>query len=148
MMRTGLALVGMVLAGCGGRAGDDAAAAADSTPALTLADIAGRWAMQAWRDTGSAVLTTYEIVGTTDPASWQILFPDRQPVPLRVTVAGDSMVAEAGPFESVLRKGVAVVTRTVSRLEGGRLVGTFMARYATNMVDSVLTGRTEGTRVP
>jgi hypothetical protein len=58
------------------------------------------------------------------------------------------MVAEAGPYESVLRSGVAVVTRTVNRLEGGRLVGTFMARYATNIVDSVLRGRTEGSRVP
>jgi hypothetical protein len=138
----------MLLVGCGERAGNDAAAAADSTPALTLADIAGRWTMQAWRDTGSAVLATYEIVGTADPASWQILFPNRQPVPLRVTVAGDSMVAEAGPYESVLRSGVAVVTRTVNRLEGDRLVGTFMARYATNVVDSVLRGRTEGSRVP
>jgi hypothetical protein len=148
MMRTGLVFVGVLLVGCGGRTGDDAAAAADSAPALTLADVAGRWAVQAWRDTGSVVLATYELVGTADPASWQILFPNRQPVPLRVTVAGDSMVAEAGPYESVLRSGVAVVTRTVNRLEGGRLVGTFMARYATNIVDSVLRGRTEGSRVP
>ena len=29
-----------------------------------------------------------------------------------------------------------------------RLIGTFVAKYATRMVDSVLTGRTEGTKVP
>lgn len=136
-----------LLAGCGGRT-DAGAAAADSVPALTLADLAGRWSIQAWRDTGNAVLTTYEIEGTADPASWRILFPNRPPIPLRVTVDGDSMVAEAGPYESVLRAGVAVVTRTVNRRQGDRLVGTFLARYATNMVDSVLTGRTEGTRAP
>jgi hypothetical protein len=39
-----------------------------------------------------------------------------------------------------------VTTRAVSRLQGDLLTGTFMARYATDAADSVLTGRLQGTR--
>ena len=55
---------------------------------------------------------------------------DGKPVPVRVVaVAGDSIVTDAGPYESFVRKGVRVTTRTVSRLESGKLVGTIEARY-------------------
>jgi hypothetical protein len=136
------------LAACG--TGRDAATAADAaaTPALTLDQLAGRWSVQAFRDTGTTMLTSFELAGTADPVSWTMVFPERAPMPVRVTAAGDSVVIEAGPYESVLRAGVAVVTRTVARLDGDRLTGNFMARYATKMVDSVLTGRIEGARLP
>ena len=76
-------------------------------------------------------------------------FPNRKPVPVRVVaVAGDSTVTEAGPFESFIRKGVQVTTRTVNRLQDGKLVGTIEARYATKAGDSVAHRPTEGTRAP
>jgi hypothetical protein len=104
--------------------------------------------MRALPASGDTTLVEYEINGTADPSTWMITLPDRAPMPLRVSVAGDSMTAEAGPYESVLRKGVVVMTKVVSRLQDGKMVGTFTAKYATRMVDSVLTGRVEGTRVP
>jgi hypothetical protein len=76
-------------------------------------------------------------------------FPKRKPVPMHVVaVAGDSIVTEAGPFESVLRKGIKVTTNSVLRLQDGKLVGTTIAHYATSGADSVRNLRMEGTRAP
>jgi hypothetical protein len=63
-----------------------------------------------------------------------------------VAVAGDSIVTKAGPFESVLRKGVKVTVQSVNRLQDGKLVGTTIAHYATSGPDSVRNLRFEGTR--
>jgi hypothetical protein len=57
-------------------------------------------------------------------------------------------VSEAGPFESVLRKGVQVNTQVVSRLQGGKLVGVTTARYDVKGADSVTRLNFEGTRAP
>jgi hypothetical protein len=65
-----------------------------------------------------------------------------------VSVNGDSIVTEAGPFESVRRKGVQVTTRTALRKVGDRLVGATRARYASTGADTVLILRTEATRAP
>jgi hypothetical protein len=63
-----------------------------------------------------------------------------------ILVDGDSVVSELGPFESVLRPGIMVTTRAVTRLQGDMLTGTFVGRYATDAADSVLNGRLQGTR--
>jgi hypothetical protein len=63
-----------------------------------------------------------------------------------LAVDADSVVTEAGPYESVLRKGVQVTTTTVTRYQNGALVGTTTARYSAGP-DSVLQLRFEGTRV-
>ena len=110
--------------------------------------VAGTWNVRAMRDTGDAVLAEYQMSGTADPASWTMTFPNRPPMRLKVSVDADSFMVETPPYPSILHEGVAVVSKGVSRLRDGKLVGTFVAKYATRMVDSVLTGRTEGTRVP
>ena len=139
-----------VLAGCTkpeSRPVADTTAAA-MPAALSLNDLAGTWSVRAMHDRGDSTLTTYQMSGTADPSSWKLTFPNRPPITLRMSVAGDSVITDAGPYESVLRKGVAVVTHTVIRLQDGKLVGAFTAKYATRMVDSVLTGRVVGTRTP
>jgi hypothetical protein len=65
---------------------------------------------------------------------------------MRVTVDGDSIMTEAGPYQSVRRKGVQVRTNSVMRLQGGTLVGTTTARYNVKTADSVLVLNTTGTR--
>jgi hypothetical protein len=136
-----------LLAGCAKsehRPASDTAAGAT----VSLADLAGRWQVRGYSEAGES-LVSYELVGTADPSSWTIVFPDRQPIPLRiVAVAGDSITVEAGPYESVLRKGVQVHTQGVMRLQGGALVGSTLAHYATSGPDSVVRIRTEGTRIP
>jgi hypothetical protein len=116
---------------------------------VSLADFAGTWSMQAMTATGDTTLVSYEMVATEDMDGWTVTFPDREPIQARVVaVEGDSIVVELGPYESALRGGIMVSTRTVARLEDGMMVGTFVARYETTEPDSVLRGRQEGTRIP
>jgi hypothetical protein len=76
-------------------------------------------------------------------------FPNRpKPVPLQVTIAGDSMTYRSAQFESVRRKGVQVTTEGVGRIQDGKLVGAAVAHYKTTKADSVLRLRIEGTRAP
>ena len=117
--------------------------------ALSLADIAGRWNVASTPETGADTTPTlYTMTTTAGADGWTIEFVNRPGViPMRnVMVDGDSVMTEAGPFESNRRAGVQVSTRSVMRLVDGRLVGTTRASYATTGADSVLLLRTEATR--
>jgi hypothetical protein len=117
---------------------------------ISLAEVAGTWTVRSMAEGSDSVLVTTTMVATADTSGWSITLPGRaKPVPSRVVaVAGDSIVTEAGPYESVLRKGVQVTTNSVMRLRDGKLVGTTVAHYKTAAADSVVRLRTEGTRVP
>jgi hypothetical protein len=143
----------VVLAGCARR--DDAAvdttgdtAAVTTAPApINLADVAGRWNVRAVPAMGSDTTPTNSVItATSNTSGWTLTLPGRAPIPLRVTVDGDSIMTEAGPYQSVRRKGVQVRTNAVMRLQGGTLVGTTTARYNVKTADSVLTLTTTGTR--
>jgi hypothetical protein len=154
-----LALCAVVVMGCtksenraDGRAAADTAAAPPATPAasatISLADVAGKWRLRTTDEAGGKAVET-ELVATADTSGWTLTGPNRKPIPVRViAVAGDSIVTEAGPYESFIRKGVQVTTRSVSRLQDGKLVGTLEARYALKGGDSVAQRRSEGTRAP
>lgn len=129
---------------------DTTAAAAPTPPpppaGIALADVAGKWEMTTMTEKGDSTLVKYELVATGDTTGWTFNFPKRKPVPAHVAVGGDSIIIEAGPYESVLRKGVQVTTHGVARLQDGKLVGTTVARYATHGPDSLRNLRFEGTR--
>ena len=133
---------------------DTAAGTTEMAPATTisLADVAGRWDVTSKPESGTDTTSTrYTLNATPEMSGWTTTFAARpgQPVATRVvSVDGDSIVTEAGPFESVRRKGVQVTTRTVLRKVGDRLIGTSRARYASTGADTVLILRTEGTRAP
>lgn len=143
-----------VVAGCSKPdampAADTAAMVTPPPPApIALADVAGTWTMQTRAEGNDSVLVTATMVATADTAGWTMLLPGRPVMPVRVVeVAGDSVTTESGPYESVLRKGVQVSTRTVVRLRDGKLVGSTVARYSTAGADSVLRLRVEATRAP
>ena len=126
----------------------DTSAAAPAPAGLTAADITGKWNMTAIPFSGDTTPTTFVLTATADNSGWTLTFPGRPPVPARITIAGDSIVTAAGPYESVRRKGVQVRTASVLRLEGGNLVGTTIARYSTQRADSVLNLRVTGSRAP
>jgi len=146
------------LVGCGGSdtetATDTAAsapapAAAEPAPApISLADLAGTWKMRSTPETGDTTSIEYELRATGEASGWTLNFPKRKPIPVQVTPAGDSLVAEAGPYQSMIRKGAQVRTQSVMRLQGGKLVGTTVARYTGTGADSVVRLRTEGTKAP
>ncbi|HJU68271.1 MAG TPA: hypothetical protein VJ650_08470 [Gemmatimonadaceae bacterium] len=147
------------LVACGSNDGDDvatdtAAGATDTAPVaspMSLGDLAGTWNVTAKPESGADTSTTrYTLTATSDTTGWTITFPNRpQAVPVRVVaVQGDSVVTEAGPFQSVRRRNMQVTTRNVLRREGDRLVGSTRARYQTTGSDTVLVLRTEATRAP
>jgi hypothetical protein len=131
-----------------GAATPTAAPAATATPAaLSLSSLAGKWAVRGTTEDAKSTVVTFDMVATADTAGWTINFPNRKPVAARVVaLAGDSVVTEAGPYESVIRKGVQVTTRTTLRLQDGKLLGTTVAHYATSGPDSVVSLRMEGAR--
>jgi hypothetical protein len=124
---------------------------ATTTPApapapINLADVAGKWDLHAVPASGDTTSTNYVLTATGTTSGWSIKFPGRAAVPERVTVAGDSILASAGPYPSFRRKGVTVTTDGVFRLQNGSLVGTNTAHYKVKTADSVLVLNTTGTR--
>jgi len=155
---TRLALCGCaaVLAGCAKKdntaadtsnmmASSTASSTAAATP-VSLADFAGKWNMRSVPVTGDTTPTTYVLTATSSTSGWTIAFPGRAAVPARITVAGDSIEIDAGPYPSVRRKGVQVTTTGGLRLKGGSLVGSNTAHYKVKTADSVLVLNTTGTR--
>jgi hypothetical protein len=144
-----------ILVGCGKsevQPARDTTAVAPATPqsraAISLADIAGKWRLRTMDEAGGNVVES-ELTATADTSGWTLTRPDRKTVPVRVVaVGGDSIITEAGPYESALRKGVQVRARMVLRLQEGKLVGTTEARYSMSGGDSVAHRPTEGTRAP
>jgi hypothetical protein len=123
--------------------------AAASTPApmvIALADANGKWAVTGKNEAGDSTLLTYVL--TADTTGWQIQYADRKkPVAVRiVSVGGDSIVTESGPYPSVLRKGVMVTTNAVYRLQDGKLVARTVAHYSVKTPDSVRIVISEGVK--
>jgi hypothetical protein len=146
----------IVLAGCAKKddaavdtmASDTAGAPAAAPAPINLADVAGRWNVRAVPATGDTTPTNSVITATANTSGWTVTFPGRAPVPMRITVDGDSIMSEAGPYASVRRKGLQVTTNGVMRLQGGNLVGRTTAHFQTKAADSVLVLNTTGTRAP
>lgn len=154
MRRLALCLT-VVLVGCG-RAeeergeelGEGAVATGEAPAGVALSEVAGKWNMHSTDEAGKPVVS-FILVATPERSGWSLNFPNRDPVPLEVDlVDGDSIVTTAGPYESVLRKGVQVTVRSVFRLQDGKLVGPTTARYETTGADSVVRLQSEGTRAP
>lgn len=126
------------------------AVAAPAAPAgLELSQVAGTWNVRTMGEDSDSTLNTYVLTATNTRDGWSMKFPNREPVQLRIVdVAGDSIITEAGPFESVLRPGLQVTTRSVQRLQDGKLIGRTRAKYAGPRVgaDTIRNLRQEGVR--
>jgi hypothetical protein len=126
-------------------ASDSAAAPAAPTP-LNLADVAGKWTLRSVPANGDTTVVTSVLDAKSTTAGWTMTLPGRKPVAEHVTAAGDSIVIDSDPYQSILRKGVQVKTTGVFRLQGGNLVGQTTAHYSVKTADSVLVLNTTGTR--
>lgn len=146
------ALIGCVVifAGCTANEeapADTAAAMAMDAPAgPSLASFAGVWNVNVMPEGRDTVVTTY-VLNTTDTTAWAFAFPNRPTIQMRVTGrSGDSLMMEAGPFESSLRPGTQVSTNSVAWMEDGKLMARTIARYPTTGADSVAALMAVGTR--
>jgi len=104
---------------------------APAPPAISPADVAGTWEGQVMPMDKDTVLTTVTLIQTATMDGWKMKLPNgANPAVKVLSVAGDSIVVEAGPFASAVRKGQQVTTHSVYRLKDGKLVGTVHAKYA------------------
>ena len=149
MRRIALLCCITALAGCA-KTETNAPAASEAPPPakVSLADVAGKWTVKAMNEAKDTTLLTYEMVATADTSGWTLTFPNRKPIPMRVSTMGANVVVDAGPYPSALRKGVQVTTHGVLHLDNGKLVGTTFAHYSVTTADSVRRIATEGTRTP
>lgn len=148
-----LAVVCAVLCACaeGAEEGttmeEDTLAMEPAAETIALADVAGTWNLQVTTERGDSV-PGLQLLATADPSGWAMLSPDRDPIPVTVHAAGDSIVGDAGPYASLIRDDVQVSTHVVYRLDGDRLTGAGIARYQTTESDSVVAVQVVGTRAP
>jgi hypothetical protein len=134
----------------------DTTAAAATTPPppppapapIALADVAGKWNVKSMNAANDSVLIEYVLDAKADTTGWTMTFPKGKPIPMHVRPDADSIIIDAGPYPSALRKGVNVTIHGSSRLKDGKLVGTSVAHYAVKTADSVITIKTEGTKAP
>jgi hypothetical protein len=100
---------------------------------ISLDQVAGKWNVRVTSaETGDSTLTSYVLDAKADTAGWTFQFPTGAPIAMRVTsMAGDSLVTEAGPFDSRLQKGVKVRTTVTWRVRDGKLSGAVVSNYDT-----------------
>jgi len=112
--------------------------------AIKLADVAGTWDGKSMVGPKDSVVATFVVTATADGKGWTMKLPNRDPIPTRIlTIGGDSIVTESGPFQSILRPGQMVTTRTTGHYTGDTMTGTFEAHYASG---DVLRGKAAATR--
>lgn len=142
MRRSALLCCAILLAGCtkAEKAADTAAVVDTATPAaaaepaaISLDQVAGKWNVRIRSaETGDSTLTSYVLDAKADTAGWTFQFPTGAPIAMRVvSMAGDSLVTEAGPFDSRLQKNVKVRSVVTWRLKDGKLAGAVVSRYDT-----------------
>jgi hypothetical protein len=151
-----LLLSALALAGSAGSAGAQnpppkpkpapvTTAAPTATRSVTAVDFRGTWEGKSMMGPTDSIVTTFAIIVTNDGGSWTLQLPNRDLLPMRVlSVGGDSVVAEAGPYSSVLRPSETVTTRMTGHLRGHMLAGTFEGHYTSG---AVAKGTTLATRV-
>ena len=123
------------------------APAAPAAAPISLPSVAGKYRVTSRGQGADTTTVTYELNATGDTTGWTITYPDRKAIPMRiVTVAGDSIVTETGPFTSVRRAGVPVTARTTHRWQNGQLVGTTVAHYDVDGHDTVRVFIIEGVK--
>ena len=140
----------VVLAACSTKEtppADTTAAMPAPAPAMSAASVTGMWnvkVMPVGRDT---VLTSY-VLNANDTTAWKFVFAGRSDtVTMRITgMSGDTLLSEAGPFESGVRKGQQVSVKSKTWMQDGKLVGSVDAHYAGTPADSIVHLRSEGTR--
>ena len=147
-MRRALVVCAVLLAACAkGDKPADTTAAAPATPPpptpISLADVAGTWAVKTMPVDRDTVLATSEETATSTMEGWKLKLDGKTYNTKVVAVAGDSIITETGPFPSVLRKGQQVSIHTITRLRDGKMVGVNHAKYSTG---ETATMRLEGTK--
>ena len=145
-MRTAALAVSLVFVAACAPKEQAEAPAPPAAPTVTLADFAGTWNTTVTM-TGAAAPVETQLVGTPD-GSWNMIAAGRDPIPLTVSLVGDSLIAVSAEYESLIRPGVRVTTRTASVRSGDTMSGNVVATYKSASGDEVVTGTMTSTKAP
>ena len=103
------------------------AAAAAKTPA----SFAGTWSTTATLE-GAAKPVPSTLTGSADGATWPLSREGRPNIAGTASMSGDSLIIQSAEYESVLRKGVMVTTRTATVMsDNTMMMGNMVASYKT-----------------
>jgi len=108
--------------------------------------VAGTWAIESTVKTaaGKDTVVNSLVTATADANGWVTHLAGRDPIPtLVVAMGGDSVVTEAGPFQSVARPGQTVTTHESLHFKDDAVWGTIEARYSNG---EIVKGTVKGTR--
>ena len=99
--------------------------------AKTPASFAGTWSTTATLE-GAAKPVPSTLVGSADGATWTLSLEGRPNVAATASMSGDSLIIQSAEYESVLRKGVMVTTRTATVMsDNTMMMGNMVASYKT-----------------
>ena len=116
-------------------------------PALTLGNLAGSWeSVSRLEGVPDSVVSHFS--GPAAEAGWLLMLPDRDPIPMRVWLQDDSMIAVTEKYPSLLRPGVMVQVRTAGVLRDSLLQGIVLATYDSSAGQQVVRGTFSARRVP
>jgi hypothetical protein len=139
-------LCALLLIACGAQDEEPAPEAGAVAETPSIADFAGTWSNVATLEgVDEPVPTTMS--GSASGEDWTMSLADRDNIPVRVHMSGDSLIGQSEEYESILRPGVMVDVRTASVLREGELVGNLLATYRTPDGEERVRGTIRGTRV-
>lgn len=143
-MRTAALAVSLIV--CAACAPKEQAEAPAPPPAPTVADFAGTWNTTVTM-AGAAAPVETQLVGSAD-GTWNMIAAGRDPVPMTVSLVGDSLIAVSAEYESLIRPGVKVTIRTASVRNGDAMTGNVVATYKAAGGDEVVNGTMTSTKAP
>jgi len=114
-------------------------------PPPTYADFAGTWDAVTTLD-GTPTPVPSRLASTPQGGGWTMTLEGRDPVPMRVSLVGDSLVLISDPYESILREKEEVQVRTAAVLSAGGMEGKLIATYNSPAGQQVVMGTIRATR--
>lgn len=115
-------------------------------PAPTLADYAGSWeSVSRLEGVPDSVISHFS--GPAAETGWLLMLPDRAPIPMRVWIQDDSLIAVTEKYSSLLRPGVMVQVRTSGVLKDSLIQGVVLATYDSSAAQQVVRGTFSARRV-
>jgi hypothetical protein len=148
MRVTALIGVAVIVAACSSKEAPPAADTTAMAPAEpAAASVSGLWNVNVMPVGKDTVVTSY-VLDANDPSAWKFVFTGRtDTIPMRRTgQSGDTLLTEAGPFQSGIRQGQQVSVKNKSWMENGQIMMTVDAHYEGTPADSIVRLRAVGTK--
>jgi hypothetical protein len=120
-------------------------AAPPPPPAPTVADFAGTWNATVSM-TGAQPIEVQIVVNADGSGSMNAA--GRDPIPLTLSISGDSLIAVSAEYESLIRKGTKVTTRVANHRGGDELHSNVVATYKSAAGDEVVNGTMTAKKAP